>query len=90
MSEPESTKSQWSRLARGVSSKINAGWWLDTLGVPLVVTALGISCFILLARRELPVFPWLETSLAGGAIILLAAGLAWRFHQTLPGSGLFQ
>ena len=77
MSEPESTKSQWSRLARGVSSKINAGWWLDTLGVPLVVTALGISCFILLARRELPVFPWLETSLAGGAIILLAAGLAW-------------
>ena len=77
MSEEKSTKSRWRELARGVSSKINVAWWLEKLGVPRVVTALGLSCFILLARREMEVFPWLETALIGTGILLLMAGLAW-------------
>ena len=43
MSEEKSTKSRWRELARSVSGKINTAWWLEKLGVPVVVTALGLS-----------------------------------------------
>ncbi|MDA0768045.1 MAG: hypothetical protein O3A92_14645 [Verrucomicrobia bacterium] len=77
MSEKESQKPAWQRLAQGVAGKINTAWWLEKLSVPLVVAALTISCGILIARRELPGIPWLEVSLWGGAILLAMAGLAW-------------
>ncbi len=77
MSEPKFSGAEWRRLARKVAGKINLAWWLEKLAVPLVVTALLGSCLILLARRELPEFPWMETAMTG-AILLLAMGLmAW-------------
>ena len=81
MSEEPSTKSKWRDLAGSVSGKINTAWWLEKLGVPLVVCALGLSCFILLARREMDVFPWMETALGGGAILLAIAALAWALAK---------
>ena len=39
-----------------------------------MVTALGLSCFILLARREMEIFPWMNTALIGTGVLLLMAG----------------
>lgn len=60
-----------------MARKINLAWWLDRLAVPLVITALLGSCLILLARRELPEIPWLETSLIGASLLAGMAFLAW-------------
>ena len=74
MSESKPTGGDWRRLARKVAGKINIAWWLEKLAVPLVVSALIASCLILLARRELPEFPWMETAITG-TILLLGMGL---------------
>lgn len=77
MSERDPASTPWRQQARKVARKINLAWWLDRLAVPLVVTALIGSCLILLARRELPQFPWLETSIVGVLLLAGMALLAW-------------
>ncbi len=77
MSEPRSSRGEWRRLARKVSGKINTAWWLEKLAVPLVVTALIASCLILLARRELPRFPWNETIITGLFLLVGMGLMAW-------------
>ena len=87
MSEPQSSQAQWRSRARRTAGKINTAWWLEKLGVPVVVTALGLSCFILLARREMEIFPWTQTILVGVGALLVMAGLAWflaRRHFETP------
>lgn len=87
MSDQNSSRGEWRRLARKVSGKINTAWWLEKLAVPLVVSALIASCLILMARRELTQFPVGETIIVG-AILLLGMGLmAWslaRRHFETP------
>lgn len=82
-----SSEPAWQRLAKRVAGKINTAWWLDKLGVPLVVAALTISCIILVARRELSAVPWLQISLGATVILLLVAAMAWwlaRRHFESP------
>jgi hypothetical protein len=77
MSDSKSSGNEWRKLARKASGKINTAWWLEKLAVPLVISALIASCLILMARRELPQFPWAETMFIG-LILLLGMGLmAW-------------
>lgn len=77
MSNPDSSGGEWRRLAKKVAGKINAAWWLEKLAVPLVVASLIASCLILLARRELTEFPWMETAITGGLLLAGMALLAW-------------
>ncbi len=77
MSEKESQKPAWRQLAQGVASKINTAWWLEKLGIPLVVAALTISISILIARRELPAIPWLNVSIAAATILIVVGLIAW-------------
>jgi hypothetical protein len=76
-SEKEPHKTAWQGLAKSVAGKINTAWWLDKLGVPLVVAALTISCGILVARRELPAIPWMNVSLGAVAVLLVIGAIAW-------------
>jgi hypothetical protein len=77
MSDSKSSGNEWRKLARKASGKINTAWWLEKLAVPLVISALIASCLILMARRELPQFPWAEAMFIG-LILLLGMGLmAW-------------
>ena len=73
----EGTSEQWQHKARQVSRKINTAWWLQTMGIPLVLTALIVSCAILLARREVEVFPWREVSLGAVGLITLVGIISW-------------
>ena len=64
MSEEE----QWHHLSRRVSRKVNTGWWLELLRLPLVITSLILACAILIGRREMP------GEFSGQTIVLWAAG----------------
>ena len=77
MSEDKSQKPAWQRLAQGVAGKINTAWWLDKLGIPLVIAALTISCGILIARRELPAIPWTNVAVGTTIILLIVSAIAW-------------
>lgn len=86
MSEESSSQNEWHKTARKVAKKINLAWWLEKLSVPFVITALAGACLILVGRREIPQFPWLETALGGlaifGALALLAFWLARRHFES--------
>ena len=77
MKDENSTGDAWRQKARAVATKINAAWWLEKLGAPLVVTALIGSCLILMARREMAEFPWLPTAFVGSALLLGMGLMAW-------------
>lgn len=77
MSDPDNNRSLWEDAARKVARKINLAWWLDRLGAPLVVVALVCSCLILVARREMAVFPMTGGAIAGALLLIAVGGLAW-------------
>lgn len=83
----ENLRAAWMRQAAAVAKKVNLGWWLETLSVPLVVTGLTGACVLLLVRREVPESqPWVLWSAAGGGVLLLAL-IAWaaaRRHFEKP------
>ncbi|NNM29863.1 MAG: hypothetical protein HKO57_10090, partial [Akkermansiaceae bacterium] len=87
MSKGEGNQSKWQGRARKVAGKVNLAWWLEKLGVPLLITALVASCLILLARRELEQFPVAEAVITGGVLLLSMLGIAWlvaRRHFESP------
>lgn len=67
----------WTRLARGVSRRVNLAWWLETLLAPLIISSLAGACLLLFLRREFPATP--SWQLAGGvaAVLTLVAGIVW-------------
>lgn len=74
MSEQE----KWERMTRKVARKVNAGWWLEFMRLPLVVTSLLVACAILLTRRFFHgEFPEYYITLAGVAAFLLVALVCW-------------
>lgn len=69
---------RWRRIARGVATRVNLAWWLQTLAAPLLLTGIAGCCALLLARRGLPDTPALH--FAGGtlaALALLALACWW-------------
>lgn len=67
----------WTRHARRVSRKVNTGWWLETLGTPLIVLGLAGAFALLLVRRQIPATPlaWLSLAVLGG--VALVATVCW-------------
>lgn len=73
----EKLREAWTRHAAAVARKVNLGWWIETLSVPLVVVGLVGACVLLLIRREAPNSEsWILWSSAGAALAVLA-GIAW-------------
>ncbi len=63
----------WLRQAKSVRTRVNLGWWLETLAAPLVITSLASAAILLWIRRESPVESWLLVSAVSGLVLSLAA-----------------
>jgi hypothetical protein len=81
--EPSNKKLQdlWSREADRVSRRVNLGWWIEALTVPLVIIGLVGACALLLVRRELPDTPAWQLGLGIAVVLLALAGIAWAIAR---------
>ena len=71
----------WTNHARATAKKLNLAWWIEKLNIPLTITALLVTVYILTARYfdQLPGLLMLITSLV--TIIMLIGLICWKFSK---------
>jgi len=88
--DEQAHRDYWLAQGRRLARRVNAGWWLEKMGLPLVTGSVVAAVGLLLVRRWQPEWrtEWLAAG-CGGAFFLLAAG-CWltarrRFESPLDG-----
>ncbi|MFT3992371.1 MAG: hypothetical protein QM680_13285 [Luteolibacter sp.] len=78
VSEEENRDFWWCAAGR-TARRINLGWWLDRLAMPLLVGSIIASAATLLLRRLFPVWP-MEMLVGGGILVITGISLATYFR----------
>ena len=67
----------WNRAARRLAARVNFGWWLQTVTLPLLVVGLAGTFVLLFLRRGFPEIAATALALATAAALGLVALVGW-------------